>query len=241
MYNGPAIPRLGYDYIFPNPRYAMREGLLAYGGDLNPDRVLMAYRKGIFPWYNEGDPILWWSPDPRLLLYPNDFKISRSLRKKLRQKRFSVKLDRNFRSVMQQCAKVPRGGQKGSWILPEVVESYSALHDRGFAHSVEVYDEDGELAGGLYGISTGAAFFGESMFTLVPDASKVALAHMVELAKIWDFAFIDCQIPSEHLISLGAVRVERERFLDELEETQATLGVHGNWSEHEHLLEAMSW
>ncbi len=241
MSDGPGIPRLGFDHIFPDPRYAMREGLLAYGGDLNPDRVLAAYRKGIFPWYNEGDPILWWSPDPRLLLYPDGFKISRSLRKKLRQKRFSVKLDLNFTPVMRHCAKIPRRGQQGSWILPEVIESYTALHLRGFAHSVEVYDGQGKLVGGLYGISTGRAFFGESMFSLVPDASKVALAHMVELAKIWNFDFIDCQIPSDHLIRLGAVRVDRERFLDELEQTQRSLGVHGSWREYECLLAEMEW
>jgi len=237
----PAIPRLGFDYIFPNPRYAMKEGLLAYGGDLNPDRILVAYRRGIFPWYNEGDPILWWSPDPRLLLYPNDFKIHRSLRKKLRQKRFTVKLDRNFEAVMQHCAEVPRHGQEGTWILPEVVEAYSLLHTRGFAHSVEVYDEDDKLVGGLYGISTGRAFFGESMFALKPDASKIALAHMVELAKQWSFYFIDCQIPSEHLIRLGAVRVERDRFLDELEISQQYLGMPGNWQEHETLLQEIKW
>ncbi|WP_353661940.1 leucyl/phenylalanyl-tRNA--protein transferase [Hydrogenimonas sp. SS33] len=237
----PAIPRLGFDYIFPDPRYAMKEGLLAYGGDLHPDRVLMAYRKGIFPWYNEGDPILWWSPDPRLLLYPDDFIIRRSFRKRLRQRRFTVKLDHAFEQVMRHCAHVPRHGQEGTWILPEVVESYTALHRRGFAHSVEVYDREGRLVGGLYGVSVGAAFFGESMFSLVPDASKVALAHLVELAKAWDFRFIDCQIPSAHLIRLGAKRVDRERFLDELEETQRHLGVPGDWREHEHLLENLTW
>ncbi len=241
MSRGPAIPRLGYDYIFPNPRYAMKEGLLAYGGDLNPDRVLMAYRQGIFPWYNEGDPILWWSPDPRLLLYPQNFKIHRSLRKKLRQKRFHVRLDRNFETVMRHCAHVPRHGQVGTWILPEVVECYSLLHERGFAHSVEVYDEEERLVGGLYGVSTGTAFFGESMFSLEPDTSKIALAHMVELAKLWQFDFIDCQIPSDHLIRLGAERVERDRFLDELEETQQRLGMPGNWQPHEALIEAFAW
>ena len=237
----PAIPRLGFDYIFPDPRFAMKEGLLAYGGDLNPDRVLMAYRHGIFPWYNEGDPILWWSPDPRLLLYPDEFVVRRSFRKRLRQKRFTVKLDRNFEAVMRHCASVPRHGQNGTWILPEVVESYTALHRRGFAHSVEVYDEEDELVGGLYGISVGAAFFGESMFSLKPDTSKIALAHLVELAKLWNFKFIDCQIPSEHLIRLGARRVERDRFLDELAETQQSLGVPGDWREHEPLLEGMEW
>ncbi len=237
----PAIPRLGFDYIFPDPRYAMKEGLLAYGGDLNPDRVLMAYRHGIFPWYNEGDPILWWSPDPRLLLYPDEFIVRRSFRKRLRQKRFTVKLDRNFEAVMRHCASVPRHGQNGTWILPEVIESYTTLHRRGFAHSVEVYDKKDELVGGLYGISVGEAFFGESMFSLKPDASKIALAYLVELAKLWNFRFIDCQIPSEHLIRLGAQRVERDRFLDELAETQQKLGVPGNWREYEPLLERMEW
>ncbi len=235
------IPRLGFDYIFPDPRFAMREGLLAYGGDLNPDRVLAAYRRGIFPWYNEGDPILWWSPDPRLLLYPDDFKIHRSLRKKLRQKRFRVKLDTRFEAVMRHCGEIPRHGQEGSWILPEVIESYTRLHHRGFAHSIEVYDESDELVGGLYGLSIGRAFFGESMFSLKPDTSKIALAHLVRLAQTWDFAFIDCQIPSEHLIRLGAVRVPRERFLDELEETQRYLGVPGDWKEHQTLIDEMAW
>ncbi|WP_456382978.1 leucyl/phenylalanyl-tRNA--protein transferase [Hydrogenimonas sp.] len=241
MSDGPAIPRLGFDHIFPNPRYAMKAGLLAYGGDLAPDRLLTAYRKGIFPWYNEGDPILWWSPDPRLLLYPNDFKLHRSLRKKLRQKRFTVKLDRNFETVMRHCAEVPRHGQSGTWILPEIVESYKALHERGFAHSIEVYDEDGELIGGLYGVSVGRAFFGESMFSLRADGSKIALAHLVALAKTWEFAFIDCQIPSEHLKRLGAVCVDRGKFLDELEETQQYPGVPGSWKIYEELLEEINF
>ncbi|WP_236579129.1 leucyl/phenylalanyl-tRNA--protein transferase [Hydrogenimonas urashimensis] len=241
MMRQPYIPRLGFDHIFPDPRYAMKEGLLAYGGDLNPDRILTAYRHGIFPWYNEGDPILWWSPDPRLLLYPDEFRLHRSLRKKLRQRRFTVKLDRNFEKVMRHCADVPRHGQIGTWILPEIVESYQTLHRRGFAHSVEVYDEKGELAGGLYGLSTGHAFFGESMFSLKPDGSKIALAHLVVLAKEWKFAFIDCQIPSDHLKRLGAVCVSRDRFLDELEETQQHLGMPGNWQEHEALLDRIDW
>ncbi|WP_456390053.1 leucyl/phenylalanyl-tRNA--protein transferase [Hydrogenimonas sp.] len=241
MSREPLIPRLGYDYIFPNPRYAMKEGLLAYGGDLNPDRVLMAYRQGIFPWYNEGDPILWWSPDPRLLLYPEKFKIHRSLRKKLRHGHYKIKLDRNFVDVMRHCANVPRHGQNGTWILPEVVESYSMLHAQGFAHSVEVYDEEDGLVGGLYGVSVGTAFFGESMFSLQPDSSKIALAHMVELAKLWKFDFIDCQIPSDHLIRLGAECVDRDRFLDELEETQKKPGVPGDWREHESSIEAITW
>ena len=241
MSNGHIITRLGFDYIFPNPRFVTKDGLLAYGGDLNPDRILMAYRKGIFPWYSKGDPILWWSPDPRLLLYPNDFKIHRSLRKKLRQKRFTIKLDHNFKTVMQHCANIPRQGQNGTWILPEMVESYYLLHMRGFAHSIEVYDENGDLIGGLYGVSVGRAFFGESMFSLKPDASKIALAYMVELAKLWSFYFIDCQIPSDHLIRLGATVVERDRFLDELEISQQYLGVPGSWQEYEPLLKDFKW
>ncbi len=241
MMRPPPIPRLGYDHIFPDPRYAMKEGLLAYGGDLDPNRVLTAYRRGIFPWYNEGDPILWWSPDPRLLLYPDDFMIRRSFRKRLRQRRFTVKLDRDFEAVMRHCASVPRFGQDGTWILPEIVECYTELHRRGFAHSVEVYDRDDRLVGGLYGISVGSAFFGESMFSLVSDASKTALAHLVELSKIWGFDFIDCQIPSEHLMRLGAKRVAREHFLEELAATQERLGVPGNWQAYEHLLEKMRW
>lgn len=234
------ITELGYDHIFPNPRYALKEGLLAFGGDLNPDRILTAYRKGIFPWYSRFDPILWWSPDPRFVLYPKDFKIRRSLRKKLRQKRYVVKLDRKFRDVMLNCAK-PRRDEEDTWILPEVITAYEELYKRGFAHSIEVYNERDELVGGLYGISTGRAFFGESMFHLEPDTSKIALAYLNELAKVWSFHFIDCQIPTDHLRGLGAIEIGRDRFLDELEVTQAYAGVHGNWQEYETLLEEFEW
>jgi len=235
------IPRLGFDYIFPDPRYAPKEGLLAYGGDLHPDRVLTAYRRGIFPWYNPGDPVLWWSPDPRLVLYPKRLKISRSLRKTLRKKRFRVRLDSAFETVMRHCAAVPRPNQEGTWILPEVIESYTALHSRGFAHSVEVYDESGALFGGLYGLSIGSAFFGESMFSLKPDGSKIALVYLTALAKRWGFDFIDCQIPSDHLKRMGAEEIPRSRFLDELAQTQTRLGVPGSWREHEAWLEGLTW
>jgi leucyl/phenylalanyl-tRNA--protein transferase len=237
----PPIPRLGFDYIFPDPRHAMREGLLAWGGDLHPDRLLTAYRRGIFPWYNPGDPILWWSPDPRFVLYPDDLKISRSLRKTLRRRRYRVALDRRFDAVVRHCASVPRPGQEGTWILPEVIEAYGRLHERGFAHSIEVLDEAGVLIGGLYGVSVGSAFFGESMFSLRPDASKIALAHLVALCKMWDFDMIDAQIPSQHLARLGAVEVPRDRFLDELARTQPRLGQPGKWCRFEEELKEWKW
>ena len=240
MNSGYTITELGYDHIFPNPRYAVMEGLLAFGGDLNPDRVLSAYRRGIFPWYSRFDPILWWSPDPRFVLYPKDFKINRSFRKKLRQKRYVVKLDRKFREVMLNCAK-PRKDEEDTWILPEVVTAYEELHKRGFAHSIEVYNEKDELVGGLYGVSIGRAFFGESMFHLEPDTSKIALAYLNELAKVWSFHFIDCQIPTDHLERLGAKEIGRDRFLDELEVSQSFGGVHGDWQEYETLLKDFKW
>lgn len=240
MYSRPLIPRLGYDYIFPDPHYAMKEGLLAYGGDLNPDRILMAYRQGIFPWYNENDPILWWSPDPRLLLYPHQFKLKKSLRKRLRKNIFTIQLDRCFVDVMRQCATIPRPGQAGSWILPEVIESYDLLYQRGFAHSIEIMME-GELVGGLYGISIGGAFFGESMFAKLPDASKAALAYLVELAKLWGMDYIDCQIPTPHLMTMGAQKVSRDDFLRQLKRSNQQSTKLGQWHEYEKQLKDIVW
>lgn len=218
------IPKLSpYNHLFPDPHDASKEGLVAFGGDLHPDRVLRAYREGIFPWYSEGDPILWWSPDPRLLLYPNDIKISRSLKKSL--KKFRVTTDEAFSAVIRSCRMLRFGD---TWILPELIEVFEELHERGFAHSVEVW-RDKELVGGLYGLSMGAAFFGESMFHLVPDASKVALVRLCDIAKEFGFDFIDCQIPSEHLKRLGAVEVSRDRFLEELQIALAKKSHIGKW------------
>ncbi len=215
------IPRLSpYNYIFPDPRYASVEGIVAYGGDLSPQRLIGAYKKGIFPWYNEGDPILWWSPDPRLLLYPRDIKISRSLKKSM--KKFEIRVDTDFRGVITRCKNI----RDETWILPEIVESYCQLHEMGYAHCVETY-KDGQLVGGLYGVSLGKAFFGESMFSLVSDASKAALVH---LCQNFDFDFVDCQIPSAHLKRLGAVEVSRERFLQELEEALMKPGRYEKWN-----------
>ncbi|WP_420827476.1 leucyl/phenylalanyl-tRNA--protein transferase [Nitrosophilus alvini] len=225
------IPKLSrYDYIFPDPRYACDEGLVAFGGDLSENRLLAAYKHGIFPWYSEGDPILWWSPNPRLVLYPNDLKISKSLKKRLKKNIFEIRVDTNFKEVIENCGKIKRKDQSGSWILPEVVDAYCKLFDMGFAHSVEIYFED-RLVGGLYGVSMGAAFFGESMFSKMSDASKTALVHLCLLAKKWKFDFIDCQIPSDHLKRMGAVEISRDRFLDELEIALNKPGKIGNWND----------
>ncbi|NPA03299.1 MAG: leucyl/phenylalanyl-tRNA--protein transferase [Epsilonproteobacteria bacterium] len=217
------IPYLSkYSYNFPDPRSASPEGIVAVGGDLNPNRLLNAYKRGIFPWYSEGEPILWWSPDPRLILYPQDIKISRSLKKSL--KKFTIKFDSDFEGVIRSCRDV----RSRTWILPEVIEAFCKLHELGFAHSVETYYE-GELVGGLYGISIGGAFFGESMFSKKSDASKSALVALCNFCLENSIDFIDCQIPSDHLKRMGAVEISRERFLIKLEEAMKKGGVIGKW------------
>jgi len=217
------------DYIFPDPREAEDNFPLAFGGDLNPNRLILAYSKGIFPWYNKNDPILWWSPNPRLVLYPDDFKLSKSLKRVIKSKKFEIRIDINFRAVIENCSKVPRDGQNGTWIIPEVIDAYCNLFELGYAHSFEAY-LDGELVGGLYGISLGKAFFGESMFAKSSNASKVAFSYLVDFLKDRDFDFIDCQVPTEHLKSLGAIEISRDRFLDELENTLTKPTSLGNWN-----------
>jgi len=208
------ITQIRYELVFPDPRSATPEGVVAFGGDLSPSRLMLAYRSGIFPWYSKHDPILWWSPDPRLILNLDDFKLRRSLKKKL--KHFEFRFDAAFNEVIKECATIHRSGQNGSWILSEVVEAYCALHDMGHAHSVEAY-QDGKLVGGLYGVVVGKVFCGESMFARVSDASKAAFAVLIAHLKAWGFEFIDAQVPTEHLKSLGAVEVSREYFLKRLE------------------------
>ena len=211
------IPEVNrYSYIFPNPREASQEGLVAWGGDLKPDRVISAYLQGIFPWYNENDPILWWSPDPRLVLYPKDIKISKSLRRSM--KKFEVRIDTNFEAVMRKCRDVRVDKKEGTWILEEVIETYTEIYRRGLAKSFEVYYE-GELVGGLYGIDLGRIFCGESMFAKKSDASKTALVHLAWWCIENGYELIDCQVPSEHLKRMGAVEISREAFLDVLEKT----------------------
>ena len=224
------IPPLSrYSYTFPDPRMASDEGLLAYGGDLSSSRLLTAYRNGIFPWYSDGDPLLWWSPNPRLLLYPQDFKTNKSFARVLRSGKFEVSFDRAFAKVIGYCSAIPRDGQDGTWISAQMRDAYTKLHEEGFAHSVEVY-VDGELVGGLYGIAMGKAFFGESMFALMPDASKVALKFLIDTLIDNGYDFIDCQVETPHLVSLGARLIDRDSFLDQLEESIQRPGKMGSWS-----------
>ena len=219
-----------YSSAFPDPRMASDEGLLAYGGDLSSHRLLFAYKKGIFPWYSEDDPILWWSPNPRLLLYPNKFIVRKSFRRVLRSGKFTVTFDKHFSEVITHCATVYREGQEASWIVDEIIEAYTRLHEEGFAHSVEVH-KDGELVGGLYGIAYGKAFFGESMFSLVSDASKVAFKALSDVLGSKGYDFIDCQMKTDHMVRLGAEVVDRDIFLDVLEETIDKPMDFGKWHE----------
>jgi leucyl/phenylalanyl-tRNA--protein transferase len=224
------IGELGESHAFPDPREGGAEGLIAYGGDLDPNRLLNAYVSGIFPWFNKGDPILWWSPNPRLVLYPNEFKSSKSLRRVIRNRGYEVRFDINFKLVIDYCSKIPREGQTGTWLTDEMKNAYIELHNMGFAHSVETYYND-ILVGGFYGISIGKAFFGESMFTLMPDASKVALNALSRIFVKRDYALIDCQIESPHLMRLGARLISRDEFLDQLEVAVNQPSDLGSWSE----------
>ena len=211
------IKKLDYQLVFPHPDEANEDGIVAYGGDLSPSRLYLAYREGIFPWYAAGDPILWWSPNPRLILHLDDFRLRPSLKK--RMKHFEVRFDTAFTEVLEACATVHRPGQQGTWLQPELIEAMSVLHSLGRAHSVEAYYK-GELVGGLYGVSVGAIFCGESMFAKKSDASKVAFAVLIEKLKEWGYAFVDAQVPTEHLKSLGAIEVYRDYFLKLLYENR---------------------
>jgi leucyl/phenylalanyl-tRNA---protein transferase len=203
---------------FPPVNMAMREpnGLLAAGGDLLPERMLEAYRHGIFPWFSDEDPILWWSPDPRMVLFPQEFKVSKSLLKTLRSRHYEVRTDTAFEQVMRACA-LPRAGQNGTWIQEDIIDAYGRLHHMGLAHSVETWI-DGQLCGGLYGVSLGHMFYGESMFSHKTDTSKIALAHLTAQLKRWEFGMIDCQMNTPHLASLGAREISRTQFVTQLQE-----------------------
>ena len=217
--NGHVIPWLGPDDPFPPVSKALRSpnGLLCAGADLSPRRLVDAYRQGIFPWYSEGDPILWWSPDPRMVLFPSELNVSRSLRKTVARGAFEVRVDSAFTQVMRECA-APRDGQAGTWILPEMVAAYTQLYAQGIAHSVEAW-RDGELAGGLYGLHLGEAFFGESMFSRATDASKVALVALVARLAAAGCRVIDCQQATAHLASLGAREIPRKDFVRLLQDS----------------------
>ena len=218
------------DYGFPSAELAEKNGLLAIGGDLSPLRLLNAYANGIFPWYEEGQPILWWSLDPRLIIRPGEMKVSKSLRHTINSGKLEVKIDSNFRSVMEHCAATPREGQDGTWITNDILEAYCKLHELGFGHSFETY-QNGVLVGGLYGIAIGKAFFGESMFHTVSDASKVAFYHLHQFLKSHDFKLIDCQQETAHLKSLGAYAIPRHDFLIELETLVMEPSLIGDWGD----------
>lgn len=210
------IPWLRGDAPFPPLTHALKEpnGLLAAGGDLSAERLLEAYSNGIFPWYSDDQPLLWWSPDPRMVLFPAELKISRSLGKRLHKHDYEIRVDSRFETVMRACA-APREGQSGTWITDDMIAAYCELHRRGLAHSVETWIGD-ELAGGLYGVALGRMFFGESMFTRATDASKIALATLVKQLQRWEFGLIDCQMNTAHLASLGAREISRADFMRRL-------------------------
>ena len=214
---------------FPDVELAETEpdGLLAVGGDLSLERLVNAYSRGIFPWYSSGQPILWWSPDPRLVLFPERLRVSRSLRKTLRRSTFSATLDYDFGGVIDACSE-PRADGYGTWLMPEMRDAYRRLHAHHLAHSVEVWS-DGELVGGLYGVALGRVFFGESMFSRRTDASKVALVHLVNTLRAWGYRLIDCQVRTEHLVSMGAEEIARRDFTALLRTWQQLPGREGSW------------
>jgi leucyl/phenylalanyl-tRNA--protein transferase len=215
--------------LFPPPALAREDGLLAVGGDLSVPRLLLAYQHGIFPWYSPGEPILWWSPDPRLVLFPAEFHLAKRLARTIRQQIFSITFDTAFAQVIKACGQTRRKEGQGTWLDEEMIRAYCELHDQGHAHSVECW-QNGELVGGLYGVALGAVFFGESMFSLVPDSSKVALAGLVERLQGWDFALIDCQVGTGHLQRLGAREISGAEFSTRLAEAVAKPSRLGPWS-----------
>lgn len=219
---------LNKEIAFPPPDHATEEGILAVGGDLSPERLIEAYRNGIFPWYSREDPIIWWSPDPRFVVFPDSVRISRSMRKILKRKEFTITFDNCFKEVIDNCS-APRKGEPGTWITSEMREAYLRLHSIGLAHSVEAW-QDGKLAGGLYGVSLGKNFFGESMFTKVSNASKAAFFTLAQFLRENSFNIIDCQIYTPHLAGLGAVEIERKLFIEIIQSSPLDDTITGSWS-----------
>jgi leucyl/phenylalanyl-tRNA--protein transferase len=218
------------DQRLADPEQADPRGIVAVGGDLRAERLIDAYRRGIFPWYEEGLPILWHSPDPRFVLRPVDLQVNRSLRKTIRRRPYRLSLDTAFARVIRECARVPRPGQNGTWITTEMIEAFERLHAAGHAHSVEAWSNE-ELVGGVYGVAVGAVFCGESMFALAPDASKVAFVALVEQLARWGFELIDCQVYTDHLARFGAVNWPRKRFLKEIARLRdREVGPEGAWT-----------
>jgi leucyl/phenylalanyl-tRNA---protein transferase len=222
------IFRLSRDAVFPDPALSEPDGLLAVGGDLSPERLLTAYAEGIFPWFGDDSPILWWSPDPRLVLDPAAVHVPRSLARTIRHGRFRVTADTAFERVIRRCAEQDRPGQDGTWITGEMIDAYLRLHGLGFAHSFEAWDGEA-LAGGLYGVSLGAAFFGESMFADRPDASKVAFVQAVEWLRGVGVRLVDCQVRTDHLVRFGAREIPRAEFLARLADALDHPTMRGRW------------
>jgi len=213
---------------FPDPKQAERDGLIAFGGDLSPKRLISAYSQGIFPWYSPGEPILWWSPDPRFVLFPDNLHISKSLSKVIQKEKYSITMDQAFTSVIQECANIRIENGCSTWITKRMIQAYSQLYEMGFAHSVETWME-GKLVGGLYGISLGRMFSGESMFHRESNASKVALVALVAFARLYQFDFIDCQVATKHLKNLGAENISRNYFFNILNKTLQHKHLQGRW------------
>jgi leucyl/phenylalanyl-tRNA--protein transferase len=224
------IPWLDSADAFPPLELALSEpnGLLCAGADLSPQRLVLAYRHGVFPWYSAGEPILWWSPDPRMVLVPGEFKISRSLRRTLRAGSYQIRVDSDFPAVVRGCARTRRRGQAGTWITAEMHAAYGKLHELGYAHSVETWVDE-KMVGGLYGLALGRMFYGESMFTRATDASKVALAHLARFLAARGFGLIDCQMNTPHLASLGAREIPRREFIGRVHELTALPPLPGRW------------
>ena len=225
------IPWLGRETPFPPLSSALVEpnGLISAGADLSPERLVAAYRKGIFPWYSEGQPILWWSPDPRMVLVPGEFRISRSLRRTLRRGAYRIRLDSNFPAVIRACASTRRKGQSGTWITTAMQSAYCGLYELGYAHSVETWVDE-TLVGGIYGLAIGRMFYGESMFSHASNASKIALAHLARHLAARGYGLIDCQMNTPHLASLGGREIPRREFIARLRELTAGAPAPGRWA-----------
>ncbi len=234
------IHMLTSELRFPPPEGASAEGIVAIGGDFRPERLLLAYAQGIFPWPSEGLPLLWFSPDPRFALRPSGAHVPRSLRKTLRKEPFTIRFDTAFSKVIRSCSGVHRPGQRGTWITRELVDGYEALHDRGYAHSVEAWLGD-SLVGGLYGVALGNVFFGESMFSLEPDASKCAFAFLLAQLSAWGFTLVDCQVHTEHLERFGAVEWPRSIFLAALRDALESETRVGRWTLELSPKDVMKW
>jgi len=222
------VYQLSEAIAFPHPSLATDEGVLAVGGDLSPERLLLAYANGIFPWYSHGDPIIWWSPDPRFVLFPGELLVSKTMRQVLRRNVFTITFDRAFRAVIASCKKIRRRRERGTWITGEMLEAYVRLHELGYAHSAEAWRDD-ELVGGLYGVSLGRCFFGESMFSRESNASKAALITLTRRLAARGFGLVDCQVHTDHLESLGARVIPRDEFLVTLRGLVGADTLRGDW------------